>query len=336
MERIAFIYGETFIYWNSIILILGIATAICMFLFLYLREKNNGISAALLVAISTVISILFARAVHWYCRTDAYASLEAALTEFTGGGYALMGAFAACILTAVLLRLIRVVRNLPMTLDCLSLGAAAGICVGRLACLYTSADRGPLVEKFDSLPFVYPVANSVTGVIEYRLATFMLQSMAVGIIFLVLLVFYLWPRKKHARLKDGDTTLLFLLVYGCSQVVLDSTRYDSLFMRSNGFISIVQILGAVSIVLAIVLFSIRMVKARGFKWWQVLLWVLDVACIGGAGFMEYWVQRHGNLGVFCYSIMSACLAGIILLTCLIRILAVSGERKKALVESTKK
>ena len=34
-------------------------------------------------------------------------------------------------------------------------------------------------------------------------------------------------------LKDGDTFLLFLLMYGASQVVLDSTRYDSLHFRSN-------------------------------------------------------------------------------------------------------
>ena len=40
------------------------------------------------------------------------------------------------------------------------------------------------------------------------------------------------------------------------------------------------------------------------------------ACIGGAGFMEYYVQRHGDLAAFSYSIMSACLlaaAGLVLL-----------------------
>jgi len=165
------------------------------------------------------------------------------------------------------------------------------------------------------------------------LATFMLQSIVAGVLFAVLLVFYL-RKRKHA-LKDGDTALLFLMVYGCSQVLLDSTRYDSLFMRSNGFISIVQILGAVSLVLAIVIFSVRLVKARGFKAWYILIWVLLAGCIGGAGYMEYYVQRHGNLALFCYSVMGACLTGAVILTCVVRVLAVAREGKPALVETNK-
>jgi len=333
MERIAFIYENTCIYWNSIILTLAVVGAVCIFLSLYLRERGNGIAAAVLVPLASVLGLLLARFVHWYCRADAYASLGAAMTTFTGGGYALMGAFAGCILAACFLRLVRVVKNLPMAFDCMAVAGAAGICVGRLASLYTSSDRGMLVEGIASLPLVYPVSNAVTGVVEYRLATFMLQSIVAGVLFAVLLVFYL-RKRKHA-LKDGDTALLFLMVYGCSQVLLDSTRYDSLFMRSNGFISIVQILGAVSLVLAIVIFSVRLVKARGFKAWYILIWVLLAGCIGGAGYMEYYVQRHGNLALFCYSVMGACLTGAVILTCVVRVLAVAREGKPALVETNK-
>ena len=50
---------------------------------------------------------------------------------------------------------------------------------------------------------------------------------------------------------------------------------------------VVQVLGALGLALAIVAFSRRMVKAVGFKWWQVLLWILVGAGIGCAGFMEY-------------------------------------------------
>ena len=111
-------------------------------------------------------------------------------------------------------------------------------------------------------------------------------------------------------------------------MVLDSTRYDSLFFRSNGFVSVVQVLGALGLALSIILFSVRMVKACGFKFWQILLWVLIAAGIGGAGFMEYYVQRRGNEAVFAYSVMSACLAAVIALALLIRFLAVKTERRK--------
>ena len=208
----------------------------------------------------------------------------------------------------------------------MSLAGCAGIAVGRLNSLFNASDRGQVLANFRSLPFAYPVNNAVSGAVEYRLATFALQSIVALALFIGLTVFY---RKGHKRgkLKDGDTCLLFLLIYGASQVVLDSTRYDSLFFRSNGFVSVVQVLGALGLVQAMIAFSKRMVKARGFRAWQILLWLLICIAIGGAGFMEYYVQRRGNEALFAYSVMSACLLTVICLTLLIRSFAVSVERR---------
>ncbi len=330
MDRIAIIYGETFLYWSSIILTFAVAAAVCTFLFLYLREKYNGLSAALLVPAAMAASLFLSRAMHWYCMANAYDSLEGALTTFTGGGYALMGVFAGCILAALLLRLLGFVKNLPFTFDCMALAGGVGITVGRLACFFTASDRGPVIESIRSLPIVYPVSNAVTGVVEWRFATFLIQSIVTGAITLVLLLFYLAGQQgKRRKVRDGDTAALWLCAYGASQVVLDSTRYDSLFMRSNGFISIVQILSAGALLFAIVYFSIRMVKARGFKWWYVPLWLVYAGCVGGAGYMEYWVQRHGDQAVFSYSVMTGCLVMLVIITCVIRLLAVTKERKRA-------
>ena len=330
MDRIAIIYGETFLYWSSIILTFAVAAAVCIFLFLYLREKYNGLSAALLVPASMAASLFLSRAMHWYCMANAYDSLEGALTTFTGGGYALMGVFVGCMLTALVLRLLGIVKNLPFTFDCMALAGGAGITVGRLACFFTASDRGPVIESIRSLPIVYPVSNAVTGVVEWRFATFLIQSIVTGAITLVLLLFYLAGQQgKRRKVRDGDTATLWLCAYGASQVVLDSTRYDSLFMRSNGFISIVQILSAGALLFAIVYFSVRMVKARGFKWWYVPLWLVYAGCVGGAGYMEYWVQRHGDQAVFSYSVMTGCLVMLVIITCVIRLLAVTKERIRA-------
>ena len=335
MDTIAYIIDEQFIYWNSIILTLAVCAAICMFLFLFLREKKNGIAAALLIPIAVVSSIYISRAIHWYCRADAYESLNAALTTFTGGSYALMGVFAACALTALVLRLLRIVKNLPFAFDCMTLAGGIGITVGRLACLFNTQNRGPVIESIRSLPLVYPVTNAVTGVVEWRFATFMIQSIVTGLITIALLAYYMSHQRKPKRVRDGDTACLWLCAYGASQIVLDSTRYDSLFMRSNGFISIVQILGAVALVSTIVYFSVRMVKARGFRWWYIPLWLGYAGCVGCGGFMEYYVQRHGDKALFSYSIMTICLVGLVIITCLVRLMAITREREKAMVQSTK-
>lgn len=325
MDKIAYIAGEQVIYWNSIVLTLAAATAVFFFLAFYIGKCGNAVAAFVAVPMCIASGIVLARFVHWYSRADSYAGFGAAMTDYTSGGYALLGVFVGCLLTAALLRAVFLHRNLPEMLDCMAIAGLAGIAVGRLASFFNASDRGNILEKLHFLPFSWPVTNTVSGVTEYRLATFLLQSAVALVLFVILAVFYI--RGRNRGLRDGDACLIFLLVYGASQVVLDSTRYDSLFFRSNGFVSIVQVFAALALGFAIVMFSVRMVKARGFKFWMVPLWLVMAAFIGGAGFMEYYVQRRGNEAVFAYSVMTACLAVVIMLTLLVRSLAVREENR---------
>ena len=328
MEKVAFINGGTFVYWSSIILTIAVVAAIACFAGLYLWKSKNGMALSLTIPVALLLSVVISRWIHWYCLTDSYESLQAAMTDYTWGGYALMGVFAGCALTACLMRLVRISSNLPEMLDCMCLGGGVGIAVGRLASLFNASDRGQIVADTVGLPFAFPVTNVVSGVAENRLATFMLQSISTAVIVALLLLYIGFCALRKKKLRDGDVTLLFVLLYGACQIILDSTRYDSLFMRANGFVSLVQILGLVGLVLTIVLFSIRMVKARGFKWFYIAFWVALLALMGGGGYMEYYVQRHGDEAAFAYKNMGACLAGIVLITLVIRALAVSAEWKK--------
>ena len=322
MDKIAFIIGETFLYWNSIFLVLAVVTGCLLFLAFYLGRSGNTVGGFLALPLSISLSIVLARLIHWYCQADSYKSMISALTDYLSGGYALCGAFAGCLLAAILLRLCKAVKDLPELLDCMALAGAAAIGVGRLGCLFTAADRGNILEGSWGLPFAWPITNAVTGAAENRLAVFMLQSIFCGVLFLLLTVFWLINRKKN---RSGDTCLLFLLLYGASQAILDSMRYDSLFLRSNGFVSLVQILGAVGAVIPIVIFSVRSVRIRKLRIWHPILWVLIAAGLGGAGYMEYYVQRHGDQAAFAYRNMGICLAVMVIIALVERTLAVSAE-----------
>ena len=121
--------------------------------------------------------------------------------------------------------------------------------------------------------------------------------------------------------------MIFLLCYGASQILLDSTRYDSLYFRSNGFVSVVQVLSAVALVFVIVWFSIQMVRKCGFKLWFLAFWLGIAGAIGCAGYMEYYVQRHGSEALFAYTVMGICLAVTVVITLVIRMLALTGHKK---------
>lgn len=301
MEQIAFISGNSVFYWNSIVLALAAGAASCIFLAFYLPGGRPGAAAAAVPG-ALVLSLFFGRLLHWYFRPDSYPGFWSAITDYTSGGYALMGCFVGCAAAAGLVRLLRLEPFAPAMLDAMSLGGCAGIAVGRLACFFSAADRGQLMP-FTALPLAYPVNNVVTGAPEYRLATFVLQAMAAALIFAALAVFFLLRKKR----RTGDVTLLFLLLYGLTQAVLDSTRYDSLYLRSNGFVSAVQLLSAAALVGVSALFSARMIKGRGMRRRYVPLWIGMLALLGGAGYMEYFVQRHGDRALFSYAIMTACL-----------------------------
>lgn len=329
MEKIAFISGGTFIYWSSIVMGLAVVAAIGAFVALYYQKSGNALATAAMLPISIAASLVLSRLIHWYCRTDSYVSFQAAMTDYSWGGYALMGVFAACILCACLLRAVKIVKNLPELLDALALSGGVGIAVGRLASFFNTSDRGILVDESIGLPLAYPVTNVVSGVVENRLATFMLQSIVTGIIVLALLVWYLIAKSKKRKIKDGDICLLFLGAYGASQILFDSTRYDSLFLRSNGFVSVVQILGLIALVLAIVMFSVRLVRNKGFRGWYFALWGPALAGIGLAAYMEYHVQRHGDQALFAYSFMSVGLLIVLGLTIAIRCVAMRGVEPEA-------
>ena len=325
MEKIAFINGGTFVYWSSIILTIAVLAAIACFAGFYLWKSKNGMALSLTVPVALLLSVVIARWVHWYCLTDSYDSLHAAMTDYTWGGYALIGAFIGCLLTACIMRILRISSNLPEMLDSMCLAGGVGIAVGRLASLFNASDRGQVVADTVGLPFAYPVTNAVSGAAENRLATFMLQSVSTAAIVALILLYLLICAARRRKLRDGDVSLLFLLLYGTCQIILDSTRYDSLFMRSNGFISLVQILSLVAVLVAIITFSVRAVKARGFKWYFALLWLLQLAVMGGAGYMEYYVQRHGDQAAFAYRNMGICLAVMVIIALIERALAVSAE-----------
>lgn len=308
MNRIAFVFGDLLIYWNSIIMALAILTGVLLFWAAFVRKSDHVAGAAILCPLAIVVSFWLARLIHWYFRADSYDGFFSAMTDFTGYGYALSGAFLGSILTAVLLWFLRILKELPLALDCMSIGGSAAIAVGRLSSFYTVENRGDILSGVIQLPLVYPIVNATSGAVEYRFATFLFQSMIAAVIFTILLILFL----KNRKYQDGDIALIFLLMYCASQVVLDSTRYDALRLRSNGFISVVQVLCALALVMTIVIFSVRLCRNRGWKAMYIPLWLIIAGCIGGAAYMEYHVQRHGDQAVFAYSVMSACLCVVVL------------------------
>lgn len=321
MDKIAFINGESFIYWSQILLTLGGVAAVMLYAAMYLGKSRNYFALCVSTALAVAISLPLSRLIHWYCRSAAYESAEIAMTDYSAGGYALMGVFAACLAAAGICRLLKISKNMGQMLDSMCIGGGVGIAVGRLACLFSSADRGMLLPDTVGFPWAWPVTNAVSGEAENRLAVFMLQSILTAGIVLGLLAYMLWRKLRKNPIRQGDIFLMFLLCYCCSQAVCDSTRYDALYFPFNGFVSVVQIFSLLALLVPVVLFSVRMVKRYTLRWWQYPIWVGIAGLLGMSGYMEYYVQRHGDLAAMCYTVMGSCMAAVAVAGLTIRFLA---------------
>ena len=101
--------------------------------------------------------------------------------------------------------------------------------------------------------------------------------------FLALRFFFKRRRKpmKAGQKRDGNTALYAMLLVAAVEMILDSTRYDSSFFPFNGFVSVGQIGAAVCVLSALIVWSVRSVRANGRT-----------------------ALRHGDWYLGCYAVMA--------------------------------
>ena len=312
MSQIAICFGNIVIYWSAILIFLAVATTFALTLSLY--RANGGNRAAMwgMLPIAIVLGVIFSRLIHWYCHAEQYAGMMGALTDYSSGDYCLPGAFLGVVVAVLLMKALRLTDSAAKMFDCLVPAAPLGVAIIRLTALFNTSCRGKIqinVPALQRLPLASPVATA-NGAVEYRLATFFIEFMVMLVLYLIVMSLFNkrrnWPTKGNAPV-HGNVAMLFLAYYGATQVILDSTRYDSSFLPANGFISLVMILGACCLVAVMVYYTVWSARANGFMVKQVVLWVLFAAAAGGCGYMEYLVQRYGNMYLPVYSGMAALL-----------------------------
>lgn len=318
MNPIAINIGTTVIYWNTIIITLGLAS--CFMLSLALYGANNGRGAAMWVMfpLAVLFSVLFSRFLHWYCHEEQYVSLTKCLSDYSNGSFCLPGVLFGTWLGAYLSRCMGFTDKTSRLLDCAAPGVTLLIAFVRLSQLFTDSCRGKIVitdPKLRRLPLAVGVRTG-TGETEYVFATFFILFLVMLVLFVGLMRFYVrrnnWPMKNGCS-TTGHTARMFLLFYSAAELFLDSTRNDSSFIHFRfltflnkfaSFISLVQIVAAVSILCVLIYYSKRSVRVNGLRFRHWLLWVAYVGTLAAVGVNEYLVQRYADRYMSCYGIMS--------------------------------
>lgn len=319
MENVAIFIGNTQIRWSALIVICAVFVWFSVSYSLHVSHGGKRYVMFVCLPYMVFFSLLFGRAIHWYSHSELYKSAEDAFYSlwtgnFSYGSYDMPGIILAALLTAVLCGRLIGSGGTRRLLDAFSPGLALGMGIIYLADRFGTAARSKMVfslSEQNCIPlFVAEDGNSGS----YRLAVYFVLFAGLFAIFLLTSVFYIRRNPDFLTIGSykGSTFILFMLLLSALEVVCDSMRYDSSYFRSNGFVSIIQVISALCFLAVVIFYSIRSVKGNGFKFFHSIIWVFFVAGFGGAIYMEYLVQRHTDWYVKCYVIMSICCAAMAL------------------------
>ena len=314
MNEIAVFTGSFTIYWSSVLICLGIAAGLCLTLALYPMDHRHNTAVWVFFPIAAVLSVFLSRVIYWYSHIEQYESLRQAITDFSTGSFCVQGIILGVLLAALLIRLFHLTPSAGELLDAAAPGVTLCLALIRLSSLFNTSCRGRIVvtnSVYQKLPFAISWTDAA-GNVEFRLATFFLEFLALLIITIVLCSFFFRHRSEplwEGWPNSGNVARLFLILVGIVEIIADSTRYDSALMHFflikklnpyASFISIAQVFSAVCILLVFIRYMRISVKVNGWSWYHILALVLYIGSLVGAGFFgEYRVQRTAQY-VRCY------------------------------------
>ncbi len=299
--------GSMRISYGVIIVTLAFAASCLMTFSLALSGKEKAsvrvrqiVSLIMYAGFAGLLAAFFGRCIYWYSHFESYDGLSGALSGFEGCYHEagiILGFFIASVMSSFFVG--KGFAGKMMSAS--ACGCMLFMTLVSLVSMFNDSDRGKAVitdPYYQRLPYSY-ITNVAGGGTEYRNAVFFWKFIVLAVVTLISFILFVLEK----------TALLTYVCYFSSMALLDSARYDASFLRSNGFVSLMQIVAGVFLLVTMIACLIRSVKKRGFHIFQVLLVLLFLAGIGMVGYMEYYVQRHGDLYVFCYLVMScACLA----------------------------
>lgn len=309
-QDIAIYSGSAVLHWSALVITLGLLAALFMTLALQRANRGPTFVVFLFFALSILFSVPLCRILHWYCHTEQYSGLLSALRDYSTGSYVLPGAMLGVWLAAYLATRLDS-GSCAALLDAAAPGLALVVAFIRLSAQFNASCRSKisvLTPILQHLPLASGVTNSA-GQTEYRFATYFVHFLLMLLICWWLLHFFFAYRRVPMRSgsAEGNVIRMFLLAYSATEMVLDSTRYDSSFLPFNGFISFVQIVAAASMLGILIYYSVHSVRAHGgvraVHW---VLWIGWFLSLAAGGFLEYLVQRHGDWYLPCYLAMALC------------------------------
>lgn len=268
--------------------------------FLALRKKGVSYDAFIRFAV-LALPLAFLGSRIAFCLSNLSYYLEtigdpALLLKVWEGGASMTGAMAGVLLAALIAEKW---LKLPSgtVLDAAAFGMPLALVIERLAEPLCEMGWGKyaLSTAFD---FLYDMTDGMHPVFVY-------EAVIAAIIGLAMAVYF---RKGQHR--AGDALGFFLVLYGCSQTVLESLRNDG-HMKVIHFVRVNQVAAIVMAVAVLIVWSLRFFRHGGRKN-ALVTWVTAAVCIGFGVVQEFAADGDEN-PYFSLTLVSGVLAALLVI-----------------------
>ena len=213
------------------------------------------------------------------------------------GGASMTGAMCGVLLAAIVAAKWSKV-SIGTMLDAAAFGMPAALIIERLAEPLCEMGWGKYFQS-TAFDFMYDLTQGMHPVFAYE-----------AIIALIIAAAMVQHFRKGTH-RAGDVVGFFLVLYGCSQAVLESLRNDG-HMKVIHFVRVNQVAALIMAVAVLVVWSFRCAKAGGRK--QALVsWLTTVVCIGFGVVQEFAADGDEN-PYFSYTLVAGILAALLVVT----------------------
>ena len=240
--------GGVRVYTFGVFVMLGMAAAAAMIGFLCWAKKTRRGTAATLTAASIVLGAAFSRVFFCLLSFEETGGIMpiARWFQITGGGWSMMGLVTGVLIAAaVTAKITR--QKTAMVLDIAACALPVFMAVERIG-------EG-WVPDFDysrklTTGFLNNTFLTFSDYDGFYLATWKLAAIVMLILIPVMVISMI------VSTGDGETCVLFLLLFGSCSVILESLRYDH-FMTVHTFVGLQHILAAVFLAIGVIYLAVK-------------------------------------------------------------------------------
>ena len=258
MNSIFLKIGNIYIYWYSVILLIGFLLG-C---FIVIKEsKKIGINKDKIenfIFYTIPIALIGARIYYVLFNLDYYLKYPVDILKVWEGGLAIHGGIIAGLICLIIFTKKNKI-NIYKMMDILVIGLIIGQIIGRWGNFMNSEAYGP-ITSLEFLKNLYLPKFIIDGMFidgNYHHPTFLYESLwnIIGLIIMLLI-----RNKKFNRV--GYLTSIYLIWYGIGRCLIESLRTDSLMFHN---LKIAQVISIIFIIIGILIFIYRNKKGEKYE-----------------------------------------------------------------------